>query len=279
MNRDKPKKSGIKHTIRDIIFRHDTPSSKAFDIILMVLIIISIILVMLESVEEIRMNHYNLLWTLEWIITIMFTIEYVLRIYTTNKKWAYIKSFYGLVDLVSIIPTYLTLFAIASHYLITVRVLRLLRVFRIFKLSQYLGEGKILAEALRASRPKITVFLTAVLTAAVIIGSVMYMVESYEGTKFTSIPRSIYWAIVTLTTVGYGDISPVTTLGQTLAAVVMILGYGIIAVPTGIVSAELVNAQSEADMLELQSCHICDAENLSPDAFFCMYCGTELKDG
>lgn len=276
MNRDKSKKSGLKYTIRDIIFRHDTPSSKAFDVVLLVLIVISIILVMLESVEEIRRNHHTLLWTLEWIITIIFTIEYILRIYTTPRKWDYIKSFYGIIDLISIIPTYLTLFAFSSQYLATVRAVRLLRVFRIFKLSLYLGEVKILTTALRASRPKITVFLTAVLTSAVIIGSIMYMVESYEGTRFTSIPRSIYWAIVTLTTVGYGDISPVTTLGQTLAAIVMILGYGIIAVPTGIVSAELASAQSDFDLEKLQSCALCDAEDLPPDANFCMHCGTEL---
>ncbi len=273
---DKSREPGsFRETVREIIFRHDTPTGKIFDVVLLILIVISILLVMLESVDSIRAKYYNLLWVCEWIITILFTIEYILRIYSTRQTWAYIKSFYGIVDLISIIPTYLTLFAISSQYLSTVRALRLLRVFRIFKLSQYLGEGRVLAQALRASRPKITVFLATVLATSVIIGSIMYMVESDEA-GFTSIPRSIYWAIVTLTTVGYGDIAPQTTLGQTLAAIVMILGYGIIAVPTGIVSVELANVQDEE--VQTQTCLYCDAEGLSPTAKYCENCGSELED-
>ena len=269
---DSKDKKSFKDIIGEIIFRHDTPSSKAFDIVLLVLIVASIILVMLESVKSIDEKYHGLLMFLEWVLTIMFTIEYLLRLYTADRKWAYVTSFYGIIDLISIIPTYLSLLSLPTKYFSTVRVLRLLRVFRIFKLTQFLGESKILVTALRASRPKITVFLTAVLLCAVIIGAVMYMVED-DNAGFTSIPRSIYWAIVTLTTVGYGDIAPQTPLGQFLAMIVMVLGYGIIAVPTGIVSAELAKAQPGE---VTQVCYICDTVDLPKDDKFCKNCGTEL---
>lgn len=273
----KKNKAGVKSSIRDIIFRHDTPKGKAFDIALLVLIIMSILVVMLESVHSLNDRFHEVFLVIEWILTILFTIEYILRIYTVEKKLAYITSFYGIVDLMSIVPTYLTLFALPIQYLSTVRILRLLRVFRIFKLTQFLGESKILVSALKASRPKITVFITTVVICSVIIGSVMYMVEGEEN-GFTSIPKSIYWAIVTLTTVGYGDIAPQTSLGQGLAALLMIMGYGIIAVPTGIVTTELANASRDAEDDDTIECPVCDTSELDADSKFCKHCGTGLED-
>ncbi len=264
----------FKKRVGAIIFRHDTPESKTFDVILLVMIALSILVVMLESVEAIDLEYHTALWYMEWVLTILFTIEYIARIYTANKKWAYISSFYGIVDLLSIIPTYLTLFALPMQYFMTVRILRLLRVFRIFKLTHFLGESQILVTALKASKQKIIVFLTAVLISSVIIGSIMYMVESDEA-GFTSIPRSIYWAIVTMTTVGYGDIAPQTTLGQTLAAIVMILGYGIIAVPTGIVTSEIRNASIPKE-IETISCPTCDKTGLHFNSEYCRHCGSSL---
>ncbi len=266
----------LKDIIGDIIFRHDTPESKAFDVVLLVMIVLSIIVVMLESVEALDRRFHTLFWALEWILTILFTIEYALRLYTADRRWAYVRSFYGIIDLVSIIPTYLTLFALSTQYLATVRILRLLRIFRIFKLTQFLGESRQLVSALKASRPKITVFLVTVLSCSVVIGAIMYMVESDEA-GFTSIPRSIYWAIVTLTTVGYGDIAPQTTLGQFFAALVMIMGYGVIAVPTGIVTAEIANtARAEIEKQEIISCPFCDTDGLDEGDNYCRHCGSEL---
>ncbi len=277
-----------KHRIHQMIFGVNTPEGRGFDIIILVLILQSVGLVMLESVEEYG-NHpvwREYFHILEWLLTILFTFEYGLRLYSVKRKSAYAFSFYGMVDLLSIIPTYLTLFALNTQYLISIRSLRLLRVFRVFKLARYLGESQVLLDALKASRAKITVFLGAVLISVMVIGSVMYLVEGPADSGFTSIPKSVYWAIVTITTVGYGDISPVTPFGQFLAALLMIIGYGIIAVPTGIVSSEISTAMHEPDHiipmtgaeLDDRVCDTCGHEHHPVEAIYCNRCGEELDE-
>jgi len=221
--------------LHEIIYEADTPIGKLFDVILLIAILASIVLVMLESVESIDNKYHGLLDISEWIITILFSIEYIARIVVVKKPIKYITSFYGIIDLLSTIPKYLSLLLVGSHSLVAFRALRLLRVFRILKLTRYIGESTNFVRALKTSRAKIAVFLSFVLILCIILGTVMYLVESKES-GFTSIPRSVYWAIVTLTTVGYGDIAPITPLGQFIASIIMIMGYGIIAVPTGIVS-------------------------------------------
>jgi len=268
--------SPTKETIHEIIFEADTPAGKFFDIVLMIFIVASVIVVMLESIAELNIKYHRLFIILEWAFTIFFTIEYLLRIYCVYQPKKYMTSFFGIVDLLAILPTYLSLFIYGTQYLLVIRALRLLRVFRIFKLANFLKESSIIMSALKASRPKITVFLVFILLLVTIIGSFMYLVEGgQEGSSFTSIPTSIYFAIVTLTTVGYGDIAPQTELGQFLAAIVMILGYAVIAVPTGIVSAEMV-AQTEATPVNSQSCQNCSAEGHTDDALFCRKCGESL---
>jgi len=227
-----------KEHLFQIIFESDTPSGKAFDVILLIAIVLSILVVMFESVQRFVESYGNIIRTLEWVFTFLFTIEYALRIYCARSRKGYLLSFYGLVDLISILPTYLSLVIAGTQYVLIVRSLRLLRVFRVLKLYHFLGEAEVLGRALRQSAAKITVFIGTVVTLIFIVGSMMYLIEGPEN-GFTSIPTSIYWAIVTLTTVGYGDIAPQTIAGQLLASVVMIMGYGIIAVPTGIVSVEL----------------------------------------
>jgi len=262
--------------IHEIIFEADTPWGKAFDIALLVLIVASVAAVMLETVDSIQKRYGTLLFVLEWLFTIAFTIEYILRLLSVRRPMAYAKSFFGIIDLLAIVPTYLEFFFVGSHYLVVVRALRLLRIFRIFKLGHFLKEGAVITAALRASRVKITVFLVFILLLVVIIGSIMYLVEGgQDKTGFTSIPRSVYWAIVTLTTVGYGDIAPTTTFGQFLAAVVMILGYGVIAVPTGIVTSEIVKAKDDAE-ISTQCCPSCAQEGHDIDAVYCKYCGEEM---
>jgi len=231
-------KQPLKEQLYQIIFESDTPLGKAFDVALLIAILLSIITVMLESVSDIETNYGPTIRTLEWTFTVLFTVEYFLRIYCARRRRRYLLSFYGLVDLIAILPTYLSLIVAGSQYVLIVRSLRLLRVFRVLKLYHFLGEAEVLGMALRKSAAKITVFIGTVVTLIFIIGSVMYMIEGPEN-GFTSIPVAIYWAVVTLTTVGYGDIAPQTIAGQLLASVVMIMGYGIIAVPTGIVSVEL----------------------------------------
>lgn len=260
--------------LHEIIFEADTPAGKVFDIVLIFSILLSIVATMLDSVAAIRQAHGDLLLTVEWFFTVLFTIEYVLRLISIGSPLKYATSFYGLVDLLSIIPTYLSLLFPTSKYLLVIRILRILRVFRVLKLVQYLKEANLLINALRASLRKITVFLFTVLTMVVIFGSLMYVIEG-EGNGFTSIPRSIYWAIVTMTTVGYGDISPVTSLGQTLASLIMIIGYGIIAVPTGIVSVEMSQAWKHKPV-STQACPECSAEGHDHDAKHCKYCGSKL---
>ena len=265
--------SNIRRTLHEIIFEADTPAGKLFDVLLILSIIISIIVVMLDSVKPINEEYSGLLHSIEWIFTGLFTVEYILRLFSVGQPLRYAKSFFGIIDLLAVIPTYLSLLFPGSQYFIVIRILRLLRIFRVLKLLAYLNEAQMLMKALSASRRKITVFLFAVLTIVIIMGSVIYVIEG-EQNGFTSIPRSIYWAIVTLTTVGYGDISPQTGLGQAIAAVIMILGYGLIAVPTGIVTVELTKSSEKT--INTQSCPQCSAEGHDNNAVYCKYCGGKL---
>ena len=262
-----------KERLYEIIFEADTREGKIFDLILLVIILVSIALVMLESVPFIRDNHGHMLKLSEWVITLIFTIEYILRVFIVKKPFRYIFSFYGVIDFLAVIPTYISLIIVGSHSLVVIRVLRLLRIFRILKLTRYTQAGRNLARAMWTSREKISVFIFFVITLVVIIGTIMYLVEG-ETHGFTSIPRSIYWAIVTLTTVGYGDISPQTPLGQFLASVVMILGYAIIAVPTGIVTAEMIKPTAAKNT---QVCVRCMHDKHDDDAAYCKKCGTKLN--
>lgn len=260
--------------LHEIIFEADTAAGKFFDVALIIAIILSIIAVMLDSVVEIRSEHGQLLYVIEWIFTILFTAEYVLRILALGQPLKYVRSFYGIVDLVAVLPTYISLFFPGSHYLMVIRVLRLLRIFRILKLAQYLNEAEYLLKAMRSSIRKISVFLFAIMTLVLIFGALMYIIEGDES-GFTSIGVSCYWAITTLTTVGYGDLSPQSPLGRAVASVIMIMGYGVIAVPTGIVTAELVAPIT--GKVSTQACPACGAEKHSYDAIHCKYCGTELN--
>lgn len=259
--------------VHEVIFEADTSAGKWFDVILIVSILLSVIVVMLDSIASVHEMHGVALYRMEWIFTILFSIEYALRIFSVGKPVRYIASFFGIVDLLAIVPTYFSLVIPGSQFLIVIRMLRVLRIFRVLKLVQYIAEARTLIQALRASRRKITIFLFTVLTLVVILGSLMYIIEDASN-GFTSIPRSIYWAIVTLTTVGYGDISPQTPLGQGLAALIMILGYSIIAVPTGIMSFEIARAADQP--ISTQVCPECSAEGHDEDAKHCKYCGTRL---
>jgi voltage-gated potassium channel len=243
METQKPSKEtkSWRTTLYEIIFEADTPAGKIFDVLLIWTILLSVTVVFLESIDVLKTEYGEWFITLEWIFTLLFTIEYVLRIVCVRKPFRYIFSFYGVVDFLAIVPTYLSLLIAGSQYLLVIRILRLLRVFRVFKLTHLIKQSDILVKALKASRGKIAVSLFSVITVVVIIGAVMYVIEGPEN-GFTSIPVSMYWTIVTLTTVGYGDISPQTPIGQLLASMVMIMGYGLIAVPTGIVSVELASA-------------------------------------
>ncbi len=263
-----------KQKIYDIIFEADTKTGKFFDLGLLTTILISIAIVMLESVNSLNEAYADYFHIAEWIITGIFTVEYLFRIWVVHKPLKYIFSFYGIIDLLSILPTFLSLVFVGSQSLIVIRALRLLRVFRILKISRYTMESGSLMHALNASRVKISVFLFAVLMIVIIIGTVMYLVEG-EMNGFTSIPRSIYWAIVTITTVGYGDIAPHTPLGQFIASLAMILGYAIIAVPTGIMSAEF--SRQSKRKVSTQVCPECLKEGHDPDAVFCKSCGGKIK--
>ena len=265
-------KSRWRETMFEVIFESDTPAGKWFDIVLIISILLSVVTIMLDSVSSIRARCGGLLTAAEWFFTILFTIEYILRLICIGRPIRYAVSFFGIIDLLAILPTYASLFFYGSRYLGTIRVLRVLRIFRVLKLGHHTKEANLLKKALYASRRKVFVFLFVVLTLVVIIGSLIYVIEGQEN-GFTSIPRSVYWAIVTLTTVGYGDISPSTGLGQLLAAMVMILGYSIIAVPTGIVTVELSQAYKQKSS---QVCPQCTAEGHDQDAKYCKYCGTKL---
>jgi voltage-gated potassium channel len=262
-----------RNRLHEIIFEADTPEGKAFDVSLIWLILFSVALVIIDSVEAINKNFGPELYTAEWIFTIVFTIEYFLRIIAVHKPVKYVFSFYGLIDLMSILPTYLSFLFPGAQALQAIRIFRLLRVFRIFKLGIYLGEADMLANALRASRHKITVFMAFILATVVTMGSLMYVVEGPLN-GFTSIPVSIYWSIVTMTTVGYGDIAPRTPLGQILASVLMIAGYAIIAIPTGIVTSEIARASQLK--ISTQACPSCGSQDHEADAKFCKFCGHML---
>ncbi len=279
------RKQNWREKLHTIIYEADTPMGKLFDIVLLILILASIVLVMLESVRGIDLKYHRILLIGEWVITIFFTIEYIARVITVKKPSSYIFSFYGIIDFLSTIPLYLSLILVGSHYLLAVRALRLLRVFRILKITRYIGESNKLRKALNDSKAKILVFLFAVLIISIIAGTLMYLVEGADS-GFVSIPVSVYWCIVTLTTVGFGDIAPATPLGQLLAAIIMIMGYGIIAVPTGIVSAEYTKASSDVKKPEsndrnyvhvnTQVCRNCGTARHRDDAEFCHKCGTHL---
>lgn len=259
--------------LHEIIFEADTPSGKAFDIALLALIVASVLAVVLESVVPIRREYGVVLRAFEWMVTVLFTVEYLLRLYCVGRPLSYALSFYGLVDLLAVLPTYLSLVFTGAQSLLVIRALRLLRVFRVLKLVQFVGEAAQLREALRASARKIIVFLGAVLTVVLIVGALIYLIEG-EASGFTSIPQSMYWAVVTMTTVGYGDIAPRTVPGKLLASVIMILGYGIIAVPTGIVSVEMAAVTKRS--ISTQACPSCASEGHDVGARFCKDCGARL---
>ena len=266
-----------RHRLHEIIFEADTPAGRAFDIVLLVFIFLSVITVMVESMPEVQGRYATLLTFLEWGFTFVFTIEYILRLIAVERPRAYALSFFGIVDLLAILPSYLSLFLFGTQALVVVRAVRLLRVFRVLKLGNYLDESQVISKSLTASRRKISVFLFAVAMIVIVIGAVMYLVEGETNPGFNSIPLSVYWAIVTLTTVGFGDITPQTGLGQFLSAIIMIIGYAIIAVPTGIVSAEMVQQNRAHKGYGTQSCRYCGEDDHDLDALFCKSCGNQLN--
>ncbi len=267
--------TGWRARANDIIYGHESVAGRAFDVALIVAILASVSVVMFESVAGIRARHGPLLKTAEWTFTVLFTLEYGLRLLCVARPSRYAKSFFGVVDVLAILPTYASLFLPGAQFLLVIRTLRILRVFRVLKLVHYLAEIEVLMRALRASGRKIIVFVYAVLTLVVILGSLMYLVEGPQN-GFSSIPRGVYWAIVTLTTVGYGDISPQTNGGQFLASVIMILGYGIIAVPTGIVTVELNRSARAASPGRNKACEACGGTDHDDDARHCKHCGARL---
>ena len=274
----------------DVVFGSEPGWGRWFDLILIVAILASVAVVMLDSVESIHAEYESTLYALEWVFTVFFSIEYGVRLFIDKRPWLYARSFFGIIDLLSVLPTYISLLIPGAQVLLSVRILRVLRVFRVLKLAHYLNESNQLGRALIASRRKIFVFIFVVITIVTVMGSLMYLIEGGEN-GFDSIPRSVYWAVVTLTTVGYGDISPVTPLGQTLALLIMIMGYGIIAVPTGIVTAEIGRERAGTsvprfaaaraalvgdDVFIPESCPACELTNHAPDARFCRRCGSSL---
>ena len=259
--------------IEQIIFEADTFYGKLFDIVLILFIVASIAVVMLDSIESFSSSYGMFFSVAEWVFTVLFTLEYLTRLATVEKPLKYAFSFFGIIDFLAVVPTYLGLVIPAGKYLLVVRVLRVLRIFRILKLAHYVGEADLLLKALKASRRKILVFIFTVLTLVTLLGALMYMVEGQKN-GFTSIPKSIYWAVVTLTTVGYGDIAPQTVAGQTLASLVMVLGYSIIAVPTGIVTVEFGRVRE--DSAGRRTCPACGRTGHDRDAAFCKICGARL---
>jgi len=272
---EKRKFEAIRKSLHEIIFEADTPAGKNFDIALLIAILGSVFVVMLESIDAFQVQYGKLFYFIEWFFTILFTIEYLLRLYCVYRPLKYATSFFGIVDLLAILPTFVGIIMTGAQSLVVIRALRLIRVFRIFKLGHFMRAGKVIMAALKASRARITVFLIFILLLVTIIGSVMYLIEGGKAeSDFTSIPKSIYWAIVTLTTVGYGDITPTTVFGQFLSAMVMILGYAVIAVPTGIVSAEFIRRPSKVS--NSQACQNCSKEGHDDDAIHCKFCGELL---
>lgn len=264
-----------RETVRTVIFETHTPAGKAFDVGLIIAILASVLAVMLDSVAWIHERYGDFLYVVEWLFTIAFTIEYGLRLWCIQNPGRYARSFYGVIDLLGILPTYLSLLFVGTQYMLVIRVLRVLRVFRVLRMVRYVSEAQVLMDALRASRRKITVFICTVFTLVIVFGSFMYLIEGPQN-GFTSIPKSIYWAVITLTTVGYGDLVPVTPLGQTLATLVMIMGYGIIAIPTGIVTLELSEASRRAASTRV--CPQCAVEGHLREATYCWRCGTHLYE-
>lgn len=263
----------FRERLHSLIYEHDTPAERAFDVVFIGAILLSVLVVMLDSIEGLSQRYGAFLQATEWFFTVLFTVEYALRVYAANDPKRYARSFFGVVDLLALLPTYLSVVFPQGRFLLAFRILRVLRVFRILKLATYVREASVLRTAMLASRPKIVVFVTTVVTIVVIVGSLMYMIEG-ETSGFTSIPQGIYWAIVTLTTVGYGDIAPVTVLGRFLASVVMVLGYGIIAVPTGIVTLELQRASRPG--VVATRCTTCGLDHHDADALHCKRCGARL---
>lgn len=265
-----------KDAVRTVIFEAHTPAGKAFDVGLIIAIVVSVAAVMLDSVGWIHERYGTLLYVVEWFFTVAFTIEYLLRLWCIQNKVLYARSFYGIIDLLGILPTYLSLLFPGAQHLLVIRVLRVLRVFRVLRMVRYVGEAQLLAAALRASRRKITVFITTVVALVIVFGSIMYLIEGPEN-GFTSIPKSIYWAVITMTTVGYGDLVPATAMGQSLATLIMILGYGIIAIPTGIVTMEMTEASRKANTTRV--CPRCAVEGHLREATYCWRCGAHLYEG
>lgn len=272
---DIPEPNSRRENLWRVIFLSDTRAGQVFDIALLVMIGLSVLTIMLESVESLRTSHRTLFFALEWMFTGIFTLEYIARLWVVRRRWAYARSFFGVVDLLSILPAYLGLILPGSHYLVNLRILRLMRMFRVLKMAEHLGEASALLNALSASRRKIMIFFIAVLSLVLVEGTIMYVIERQANPGFRNIPQAIYWAIVTITTVGYGDVAPVTVLGKMMASVIMLTGFAIIAVPTGIVTSELGR---EARRLgkSRRRCNECGWEDHDSRARFCHQCGTDL---
>lgn len=272
----------IKNKIKIIIFGTDTKMGRLFDVVLLWVILFSILVIMLESVPSLNARYAHIFIPLEWVITILFTIEYFTRIWVVKNKAGYIFSFFGIIDLLSIVPTYLELFVSGYHILMILRAVRLLRVFRVFQLTEFLSESAMFGKAMIASLRRIVIFLSILIVLVMILGAIMFVVEGQEN-GFNSIPQSIYWAIVTITTVGYGDLTPVTVVGKFVSSLIMLLGYSIIAVPTGIITAEMLNSKHDKTnnnnktTREKRVCHQCEIEIYDPKANFCRNCGSALN--
>ncbi|MEQ1862022.1 MAG: ion transporter [Chthoniobacteraceae bacterium] len=271
----KPAVGPFRERLWRIIFLSDTPAGRAFDVALLWIIGASVLVVMLESVDSLRAEHGATFRILEWVFTIVFTIEYALRLWVVRRPARYARTFFGVVDLLAILPSYLELFLLGSHYLMMLRVLRLLRMFRVLKMAHHIGEAGVLLNALRASRTKISVFLFSVLALVSVEGTIMYLLEHGTNEGFSNIPQAIYWAVVTITTVGYGDVSPITVPGKMMASLIMLTGFAIIAVPTGVVAAEM-GRELARNRSARRRCGECGWEDHDPRARFCQQCGTEL---
>ena len=278
MKEKEESRQGWRDRLFTVVFEADTPAGKTFDIVLLLLITVSVVVVMAESIPSVQLRFGRGLKIAEWILTGLFTIEYILRLCIVGKPLRYATSFYGVIDLLSILPTYLGLLIPDTELLMVVRALRLMRIFRVFKLSPFIREGMAIVLALKASARRILVFLSFVVLLSIVLGTVAYVAESRVNPEFSSIPQSVYWAVVTITTVGYGDVSPVTVMGKFVATLIMLLGYAIIAVPTGIVSVELSRSATK-DRHHTQACPNCSQEVHDPDARYCKSCGHSLHDG
>ncbi len=273
-----PESPAFRETLWRIIFRSDTPAGRRFDIGLLILIILSVLTVMLESVAELRDQHPWIFTSVEWMFTGLFSLEYLVRLWVVKDRWRYARSFFGIVDLLSVLPTYISLLVPGTQYLMMLRILRLMRMFRILKMAEHLGEASLLLNALAASRRKITVFFITVLTVVFVEGTIMYVIEQDANPDFSNIPQSIYWAIVTITTVGYGDVAPVTVLGKIMASVIMMTGFAIIAVPTGIVTYEIGREMRGQLPGNRRRCDECGWTDHAATARYCQQCGTKLDE-